>query len=224
MLSTVRFVLVHSPVVGPATWRPVAEVLASAGHDVAVPDLRAAALTGEPEAVVTAAVAVTAVESAVMVGHSGAGFFLPLIAGRAVPAPVRLVFVDAGVPPCEGQADAAGDFLEQLRSLAIDGRLPRWSTWWGKGVMEALVPSERFRFEIEAEMLEVPLALFEARVELRAGWCNRPGAFLLLSEAYRRDSARASSLGWPVVERLGNHLDIVNDPQPIARAIVELVS
>jgi hypothetical protein len=213
---------VHSPAVGPATWHPVAEMLVAAGHDVTVPDLRAAALTGEPEAVINAAVAATVVEPAVMVAHSGAGFYLPFIADRVVPAPVRIVFVDAGIPPREGQADAAGDFVEQLRSLAIDDRLPRWSTWWGEGVTEALVPSERRRTEIEAEMPEVPLALFESRVTLPYGWCNRPGAFLLLSEAYRRDSARARSLGWPVIERLGNHLDIVNDPQPIARTIVEL--
>jgi hypothetical protein len=41
-----RFVLIPSPLVGPATWRWVAEALTSAGHDVAVPDLRRAAMTG----------------------------------------------------------------------------------------------------------------------------------------------------------------------------------
>ena len=27
--------------------------------------------------------------------------------------------------------------LDQLRSLAVDGVLPKWSTWWGDGVMDA---------------------------------------------------------------------------------------
>ena len=38
--GVVRFVLLHSPAVGPATWRPVAEQLRSVGHQVVVPDLR----------------------------------------------------------------------------------------------------------------------------------------------------------------------------------------
>jgi len=33
---------------------------------------------------------------------------------------------------------------------------------------------------------------------------------------------RSRALGWPTVERLGGHLDIVNDPHGIARTIIEL--
>lgn len=217
-----RFVLVHSPVVGPATWRRVAEALASAGHDVAVPDLRPAVLTGEPQAVIGAAVAETAADPAVIVGHSGAGFFLPLIAGRVEPSALGTVFVDAGIPPCDGQATAGAHILDRLRSLSVDGLLPRWSTWWGEDIMAALVPDAGRRAEISAEMPEAPLALYASPVSFPAGWCDNPGAFLLLSDAYRHDADRARMLDWPVIERLGNHLDIVNDPQAIARDIVEL--
>ena len=45
---------------------------------------------------------------------------------------------------------------------------------------------------------------------------------MLLSEPYRQDAQRASSLGWRVIERLGTHLDIVNDPGSIARNLIEL--
>jgi hypothetical protein len=56
------------------------------------------------------------------------------------------------------------------------------------------------------------------------GWCGTSAGFLLLSDAYRRrDADRASSLGWPVIEHLGNHLDIVNHPEALARHLVELV-
>ena len=34
------FALLHSPLLGPATWKPVARELRQAGHHVAVPDLR----------------------------------------------------------------------------------------------------------------------------------------------------------------------------------------
>jgi pimeloyl-ACP methyl ester carboxylesterase len=52
-----KFVLVHGPPVGPATWRWAAEELTAAGHDVVVPDLRRASLSGQQAAVVADVVA-----------------------------------------------------------------------------------------------------------------------------------------------------------------------
>jgi hypothetical protein len=98
-----------------------------------------------------------------------------------------------------------------------------WSTWWGEGVMETLVPDDARRAEIEVEMPEIPLALYESPIILPTGWRNTPGAFILLSEPYHQEAQTATSLGWPVIERLGAHLDIVNDPESIARNIVQLV-
>lgn len=213
-----EFVLVHSPLVGPRTWRWVAEALSAAGHVVVVPDLRAAALAGRPGGFIVAGT--SGVPSAwsrpVLVGHSGAGFFLPSI-GEALDA-TQLVFVDAGLPPREGPATVGGDFLDQLRSFSVDGALPRWSTWWGDTLMRTLVPDEVRRADVEAEMPAVPLAFYESVVDLPNGWDEGRGAYMLLSEAYRDDAVRARSLGWPVIERLGGHLDIVNDPDAIARS------
>lgn len=221
-----QFLLVHSPLVGPSAWHWVAEVLAAAGHDVAVPDLRAAAVTGQPRALVTAVVAAIPAEwsTPFLVGHSGAGFFLPSVAERLGSRPIQNVFVDAGLPPCEGRATAGGDFLERLRVLAVDGVLPKWSTWWGEGVMEMLVPDAGRRTPLEAEMPEIPLAFYELPVEVPVGWCDTPASFLLLSESYRHDADRARGLGWPTIERLGSHLDIVNAADPIARSLIELAS
>jgi len=202
----------------------VAEALRASGHDVAVPDLREAAIRGAPRAVIDAALQLTWKEPTVLAGHSGAGFFLPSIAA-GLDSPVRrLIFVDAGVPPCEGEATARAEFLEQLRSLARDGTLPKWSTWWGDSVMETLVPDGARRAVIEAEMPQVPLAFLESATTLPVGWCEGPNAFLLLSEPYRRDANTGRSLGWPVVEDLGGHLDIVNDPESLARRLVDLAS
>ena len=124
-MGGVKFVLVHSPVVGPATWRWVAEALTAAGHDVVVPDLRWAALSGQPAAVVSEAVAECPIDTDVVVGHSGAGLFLPAIANslssRARP---RLVFVDAIVPDCEGEALLDPGVVDLLRPAAVDGVLP----------------------------------------------------------------------------------------------------
>lgn len=219
----VRLLLIHSPLVGPATWRRVAEVLTALGHDADVPDLRAAVQTGDPQRFVDAAREATSGDTRAVIGHSGAGFFLPPIAaGRHEPP--RLVFVDAGIPPGSGTATASADFLPRLRSLAVDGRLPRWSQWWGAGTMERLVPDRHRRLEFEAELDEVPLELFERSVAIPDGWRDGPAAFVLLSEAYRSDASTAASLGWPTVELPGAHLDVVNHPEAVARAVIALAA
>ena len=221
-----QFVLLHSPLVGPTTWRWVAGALLAAGHDVAVPDVRNAAVVGHPEAVIASAVAAVprGWSAPVLVGHSGAGSILPSVGERLGGNRRKLVFVDAGLPPCEGRVTPAADFLDQLRTLAVDGVLPRWSTWWDEGVMQVLVPCAERRVELESEMVEVPLAFFESSFQAPEKWCETPGSFLLLSESYLADAERARTLGWSTVERLGGHLDIVNDPDGIARTILELTS
>ena len=112
-----RFVLVHSPVVGPSTWRWVADALCSAGHEAVVPDLVAAALTGDPRVFAHAAAEKTNSDSqSVLVGHSGAGAVLPLVASALEPWPQQVIFVDAGIPPCEGTFTAGGDCLGPAES------------------------------------------------------------------------------------------------------------
>jgi hypothetical protein len=88
--------------------------------------------------------------------------------------------------------------------------------------LESLVPDDRRRREIEKELPLVPLAFFEAPIEVPTNWCKSGGAYVLLSEAYRLDASRAGSLGWPVVERPGAHLDIVNDEEAIADILLDL--
>jgi hypothetical protein len=97
-----------------------------------------------------------------------------------------------------------------------------WSRWWRPGLFESLVPDDGRRDLIERELPEVPLRLYETQIAVPDRWCATSGAYLLLSEGYRADAERATELGWPVVERLGNHLDIVNDAEEITEILVEL--
>ena len=63
--------------------------------------------------------------------------------------------------------------------------------------MRTLVSDDVRRADVEAEMPEVPLPFYESAVDLPSGWDEGRGAYVLLSEAYRDDAARARSLGWP---------------------------
>jgi len=162
----VPVVLVHSPLLGPSTWRWVAEQLGARGHHVAVPDLRAAASAGDPQALVAAAAATAPEEPALLVGHSGAGWLLPSISGAMPVRPRRLVFADAGIPPCAGTTTVSVDFLPQLRRLAHHGVLPRWSKWWGRDALAELLPDPARRRTILDELPQVPLAFFETPIAL----------------------------------------------------------
>src|SRR5438067_2737601 len=189
-----RFVLLHSPVVGPSAWRWVAAVLRSDGREAIVPNLVSAAVSGDP--IVCAAAAARAVESdedTVIVGHSGAGVVLPIVGARVAWKPRQMVFVDAPVPPCVGAFSAGGEFLPILREFATNGALRKWSAWWGEGVMEALVHDDRRRREIEAELPQVPLAFYEMPLEVPTAWCKGAAGYVLLSEAYRPEANKATS-------------------------------
>jgi hypothetical protein len=218
------FVLVHSPLVGPVTWSWVAEELQERGHRVVVPSLKQAGLSGGWQACVgTVVQAVPVDEPAVLVGHSGAGPLLPVIADRMRPSPTRLVFVDAGVPPSTGDAPLVPDeFLDFLGTLARDGVLPKWSEWFGAGTMEALIPDRGRRAAVLAELSELPLSYFDGRVPMPSEWSRTQGAYVLLSDAYRADASRAASHGWPVIELPGAHLDIVTRPAEVADAVLDL--
>ena len=78
------FVLIHSPLLGPRTWAPVARELGIRGHRAIVPSLLGLAHAPwpqwrhVPESVRAAAANVS--DPIVLVGHSGAGPLLPAIA------------------------------------------------------------------------------------------------------------------------------------------------
>ena len=74
-----RLLLVHSPLVGRATWDLVAADLAGCGYQVGVPDLTGTIAAGPPYCVRQAEVIAdgAAGHPAVLIGHSGAG---PLLA------------------------------------------------------------------------------------------------------------------------------------------------
>lgn len=218
-----KFVLIHGQPVGPTTWQWVAEALTSFGHCAVVPDLRQAAVSGQALAVVREAVAACPGDTDVVAGHSGAGLLLPAIA-NSLPTPARphLVFVDAAIPDCEKEARLDPAVVDLLRPLAVDGVLPPWSAWRGEGWVEQLIPDSEMRAQVEAELPELPMKLFEDAVPAPAGWCQWPCRYLLSSEDMRGEAERARSLGWPVHEDLGNHLDVVNRAVEVAANLVQI--
>jgi pimeloyl-ACP methyl ester carboxylesterase len=223
-------VLVHSPLVGPATWAGVAGILGARGYQVGVPDLRPTVGAGPPycsrQVEVIAAAARPASGPVVLVGHSGAGALLGQVARRAG-RPVRgYVFVDAGLP-VHGRSLMSAmppELAAELRAMAgPDGWLPPWPKWWEADELAGLLPDREVRERFEADCPPLPLALFDEVHPPAPGWDAIPGAYLLLSEGYEHSATDARARGWPVLERLSDHLAPVTDPVGVADAVADLL-
>lgn len=226
------FVLVHSPTVGPSTWSPVAGQLVASGCDAVVPSLLPVGEGGPPfwprvVAAVTAGLAGTDPgQPVVLVAHSNAGVFIPVI-GRGLARPVACsIFADATVPAASGHTPIADDqFLPFLRGLAgPDGRLPRWTDWWDEQDVAPLFPSPQAREVITGEQPRLPLAYYQEQVPAPAGWDDHPCGYLQFSSGYQDQAQRARQRRWPVRSVPGEHLHQVVDPHGVARALLDLVA
>ena len=211
----------HSPLVGPSTWRWVAQELRATSNDVLVPTISSAALRGGWRAVAQGiAEQVSGSTGAVFVAHSGAGPLLPEIAqlsGAVVPS---FIFVDAGVASRSHPTPLLpAAMLITMQAMAIDGQLPPWSEWFGPNAMQTLIASREMRRTVEEEIPRVPLAYFTDSVPLIASWPAGHNGYVQLSEAYDADAAAARDRGWPVVNLNGQHLDIVCRAAEVVAAI-----
>lgn len=223
MTETPPLILLHSPLVGPLTWQPVAADLRARGLRVTVP----APVLGEgPDFHTDLAAQVAASltshgdgEEAVLAVHSGAGALVPAIAALT---PIRLaVYVDALLPhPGRSWFDTVEpERAAALRGMAVDGLVPPWNTWFPAGALEALLPDPELRESFVEDLAPIPLAYFE---EEAPNFPTPPGAYVQTSEAYDAEAAEAAALWWPVLRlRLGNHLAPLTHPEAVAGVLAE---
>jgi hypothetical protein len=222
------WVLIHSPLVGPFTWQPVGNVLASKGFRVAVPELD----NDKPEETGTfweyhAEKVVQRVESAhaagpcLLAAHSGAGVLLPAIAGRLRGRVCGSVFVDAILPENgKSRLDLfdTPDEAQAFRDAAVDGFLPVWT----EEDLVSAIPDRERRRRFVRELRPVPLAVYEEPVPVWQGWPDHPCAFLRFSSGYDRMFSRAKEQDWPADELPGSHFHLLVDPEEVANRLIRL--
>ena len=222
------FALIHAPVLGPASWLPVAAELAAAGHPVTVPSLAGFTAAGPPYAPALVALAARQLAPAargadrvVLVVHSGAGPFAWSLAGAAGAA-AAVIFADAGLPELAGPTPVVDDaFLPYLRGIAADGIVPAWPRWFPDADPAEVFPDEAARAAVETDARPLPLAFFEENVP-SAGPPAGGAGYLLFSGGYQRAAAQARQRGWPVRELPGSHLHSLVAPEQVAAAITGL--
>ena len=211
------YVLVHAPMVGPVTWRPVADELAKRGHVAVVPSLVGRAWLGAPiwkrhvEAVVES---MQSLRGVVAVGHSGAGPLLPLIAERTDVA--GLIFVDAFT---EQTAPFPSTFP---RRAGADGRgvIPSWAD---DETLRPLIPDRELRQRCLAEIRGLPEGYFSEIVPTSRELAP-PSAYLLFSEVYRPAADKMRARRMAVRELSGGHFHMLAEPPAVTDALIALTA
>ena len=229
VVRTAHFVLILSPLCGPASWEPVAAALRRRRIAATIPPLR----DGDPtlpywqQHAATAAQALTTLptdQTLFLNAHSGAGPLLPAI-GRAVGRPVGgYLFADAvlphpGLSRLDEMARTVPTLATNLRAeLAAGGRYPAWDD----AALRPLIPDVARRAATLAELRPRPLAFFTEALPTIVVWPDAPCAYLQLSTAYDRHAAAARARGWPTRAFDGGHFHQLVDPEAVTDVLFAL--
>ncbi len=227
------FVLIHSPLVGPTTWEPVAVALRERWRSAMVAPLQDHVYSPRPywvqhaEAVKYGLQALRPNRPVILVGHSGAGPLLPVIGARLRQPVAAYLFVDAGIP-----VDAASrlDLMQredpvwaaQFEQSLRDGEV--FPTWTDED-LAAIVPDAEQRRALLADLRPRDWIFFAEPIPVPGGWPDAPCAYLQFSAAYDEPArqAQAQAQGWPFRHMDAGHFHMLVEPEAVAEAMLELV-
>ena len=222
------FVLIHSPLVGPTTWQPVADEMRRRKLDVVVPTLESIEETSVPywrqhaEGVRRALENVPRARPLILVAHSGGGMLLPAVrqvTGRPVAA---YVFVDAMIPEdMKSRLDLFGskEAATRFRQGAKNGYLP---TWTDEDLREE-IPDDALRRRFVSELRPLPLAVYEEPIPVFSGWPDAPCGYVQFTSTYDIGKRRAEDSGWAYASMDGGHFHMLVDPQAVTTVLITMV-
>lgn len=223
------FVLIHSPLVGPATWGKVAEALGRRGHITVVPTLSSDPGGPRPYWEQHVAQVIDALSDIprgiplVLVAHSGGGMLLPVIRQETRRPVDAYLFVDAGIPQ-DGKSRLdlfeSQEAADGFREAAVDGLLPAWT----EDDLREVIPDDGLRRDFVRELRPLPLEVYQEPIPVFAGWPEAPVGYLRFGDnpAYDADAARAEREGWPVSRLEGTHFHLLVDWEAVADKLVEM--
>ena len=227
-------VLLHSPLVGVASWGSVPEALGRGGARAVAPAVVGDERPPFAERYVRGAVAGVLGSDPgpgplVLVGHSGAGPLLGAV-GTGLRAAGRpgggYLFCDAGLPEdgatrLELLAAEDRDMAEAFRAeLERGGRFPDW----GDADLEPVLPDPAARAALLGSLRPRGLGFFTEPLPPAAGWPDAPCGYLRLSAVYDGWAAAAAANGWPTARLDAGHFHPLVDPDGVATALLALLA
>ena len=222
------FLLIHGPLVGPLTWKSLAEEFRRRGVEAMAPALPYAMDLDPPywrshaDAVAAAAGLASEEGAIVLVGHSGAGMLLPAVRQSLARRVAGYIFVDADIPQ-DGKSRLdlfeSRDDRESFRRAASAGMLPTWT----ENNLEETIPNPVLRRRFVAELRPLPLAVYEEPISVFEGWPDAPCGYLQFTEYYESSARHAQREGWPYAKIEADHFHMLIDPRAVADALLDLV-
>jgi hypothetical protein len=225
------YVLIHSPLVRPLTWRLVADQMRQRGPGVVVPTLVDSPDSREPfwkqhsESISQSLAHIPKDTFVTLVAHSGAGPLLPAIRQLLANPVNTYVFVDAGIPKDGASrldlmqsesSDWAMQFQEYLES---GGSFPNWSF----DDLQEVIPDESLRAQMIAEINPRGLDFFTEPIPVFKGWPDAPCVYIKLSPAYEYYAAQARKADWDTYEMEAGHFHMLVDPSTVTDMIIKAV-
>lgn len=233
MHEPTAFVLIHSPICGPDTWWPVADVLRATGTQTVVPDLDVGSTPPFWRSHTRCVVRSIAEEvppgvPLVLVAHSGAGQLLGVLGLVLHDVGYRVggyVLADAGLPPdnesrLEQLDRLSPDFADELRRhFDGGGRFPSW----GDAAFQTLIADDERRHRLLSGVRQLPYDYWRETIPRANDWPEAPVGVLLFSGSYEATAQAASVSGWPL-RRLSanNHFLPLADEHAVAEELVVL--
>ena len=231
MQEHITYALIHSPLVGPFTWKFVSQALIRQELKAIIPALLDDPNSSLPywqqhvESVAQDLIQTPQNESIVLVAHSGAGPLLPAIRDQLPNSICAYLFVDAGIPR-DGLSrielmkledkDWAGQFYE---SLLQGESFPTWT----EDDLREIIPDKESRQRLVAEIHPRSLSFFTEPIPVYDGWPDAPCVYIKLSQSYDWDAEEANQAGWPVYEWKAGHFHMLVEPLAVADLIVKSV-
>jgi hypothetical protein len=219
------FVILPSPLLGPATYAPLAASLAGRDTSAVVASLPVGEVT--PERVLSGfrseAQRVARQGATVLVAHSNAGYY-----GAAVAAQLGLpvVYLDAALPVV-GESEtvlAPAAFAKFVGSLPVrDGLLPPWPSWWPRADIAALFPDDGWLDLVIREAPRLAPTYFTTPIRVPRGWESGPAAYLACGDTYAAELAFAERAGWVVRHESGHHMAHLAQPDHVADLVTAVV-
>ena len=225
------FALIHSPLVGPVTWEPVAQRLAGSGRSVIVPSL-----SDSPDAELpfwrqhafSASAALSRIpahQPIIYVAHSGAGALLPSIRTAASNPVAGYIFVDAGLPEAHASRldmmrREDSQWAASFHQTLLDGAaFPSWNT----DELRGLIPDDHLRLALVSSIQPRKLDFFTEPIDVFEGWPDAQCGYIRFSASYNKPAEEARSRGWPVIDLPSGHFHMLVDPQVVTGAILKIV-
>lgn len=189
--------LLSSPLLGPAVWRPVSQVLTGLGWDVHLVPGPASTPRDGGEMLTHLIAQLPAGIDLAVAAHSNAGLHVPALTG------VRHLLASF-------VADLTGP----------DGLLPPWTRWWDEADVAPLFSDTATRAEMERQQQQLPADYFTSTIDAPTGWIHRPAAYLAFGDGYQVERRRAANWGWPVQTIAhARHLHGLIDPPDVGTHI-----